>query len=116
MLTLLSVWGVVLIIFIGVGSGCSFVLSRQVDSGGVNWAGPYECGFMSGVVNFDSFGFSYFSLMVLFVIFDLEISLLLNMPEQGWLFDSFYYYLGSLFLLVGGFLSEVASGYVRWGY
>nr|AFH27203.1 NADH dehydrogenase subunit 3 [Wenyonia virilis] len=97
-------------------AGCCFMFSRRSAQGLEGWAGAYECGFLTGAVSFDSFGFSYFSLMVLFVIFDLEVSLLLNLPEQGVLFDSFYYYLLFLGVLVGGFLGELCWGYVHWGY
>lgn len=79
----------------------------------VNWARPYECGFCSNSLSFNCFSFTYFSLLVFFVIFDLEISLLLNMPEQGLLFDKFYYYYAFLLILRVGFLFEVFMGYVR---
>lgn len=52
----------------------------------------------------------------MFVIFDLEISLLLNMPSQGLLFFNFgYYYLFLVFLLIG-YVFELFSGYVCWLY
>lgn len=82
----------------------------------ISWASPYECGFSSSSLSFKCFRFTYFSLLVFFVIFDLEISLLLNMSEQGDLFGKFYYYYIFLFVLVVGFLLEVLMGYVRWGY
>lgn len=83
---------------------------------GRSWARPYECGFSSNSLRFNCFSFTYFSLLVFFVIFDLEISLLLNMPEQGLLFNKFYYYYTFLLILFFGFLLEVLLGYVRWGY
>nr|NP_114380.1 NADH dehydrogenase subunit 3 [Hymenolepis diminuta]AAK51340.1 NADH dehydrogenase subunit 3 [Hymenolepis diminuta]BAV82498.1 NADH dehydrogenase subunit 3 [Hymenolepis diminuta] len=82
----------------------------------VSWASPYECGFSPSSLSFNCFSFTYFSLLVFFVIFDLEISLLLNMPEQGILFNNFYYYYVFLLILGVGFLLEVLMGYVRWGY
>nr|YP_009178853.1 NADH dehydrogenase subunit 3 [Pseudanoplocephala crawfordi]ALJ78648.1 NADH dehydrogenase subunit 3 [Pseudanoplocephala crawfordi] len=87
-------------------------------SGGlvVAWVSPYECGFSPSSLSLNCFSFTYFSLLVFFVIFDLEISLLLNMPEQGILFENFYYYYTFLLILVIGFLLEVVMGYVRWGY
>nr|UFQ88763.1 NADH dehydrogenase subunit 3 [Rhinebothroides sp. MZUSP 8013]UFQ88775.1 NADH dehydrogenase subunit 3 [Rhinebothroides sp. MZUSP 8014]UFQ88799.1 NADH dehydrogenase subunit 3 [Rhinebothroides sp. MZUSP 8016] len=80
------------------------------------WASPYECGFASSSLSFNCFSFTYFSLLVFFVIFDLEISLLLNLPEQGLLFNNFYFYFFFLFILVLGFIGEILFGYVRWGY
>lgn len=73
----------------------------------------YECGFSSSSLRFNKFRFTYFSLLVFFVVFDLEISLLLNMPEQGLLFNKFFYYYVFIGVLVVGFLVEVVLGYVR---
>nr|UFQ88655.1 NADH dehydrogenase subunit 3 [Divaricobothrium sp. LRP 10377] len=81
-----------------------------------NWASPYECGFASNSLSFNCFSFTYFSLLVFFVVFDLEISLLLNLPEQGNLFNNFFYYFCFLLILSVGFLGEILMGYVRWGY
>nr|UFQ88307.1 NADH dehydrogenase subunit 3 [Spongiobothrium variabile]UFQ89183.1 NADH dehydrogenase subunit 3 [Spongiobothrium sp. MZUSP 7999] len=80
------------------------------------WSSPYECGFASSSLSFNCFSFTYFSLLVFFVVFDLEISLLLNLPEQGLLFNNFIYYFSFLLILSVGFLGEIALGYVRWGY
>nr|UFQ89087.1 NADH dehydrogenase subunit 3 [Caulobothrium sp. MZUSP 7990] len=80
------------------------------------WSSPYECGFCSNSLSFNCFSFTYFSLLVFFVVFDLEISLLLNLPEQGVLFNNFIYYFSFLLILVFGFISEILMGYVRWGY
>nr|QXU59592.1 NADH dehydrogenase subunit 3 [Schistocephalus pungitii] len=80
------------------------------------WGSPYECGFSSSSLSFNCFSFTYFSLLVFFVVFDLEISLLLNMPEQGLLFSNFVYYFIFLLILSVGFVSEVLGGYVQWSY
>nr|ABO21404.1 NADH dehydrogenase subunit 3 [Grillotia pristiophori] len=80
------------------------------------WSSPYECGFCSNSLSFICFSFTYFSLLVFFVVFDLEISLLLNLPEQGVLFTNFFYYFTFLIILAFGFLIELLTGYVRWGY
>nr|YP_007891013.1 NADH dehydrogenase subunit 3 [Versteria mustelae]BAN15697.1 NADH dehydrogenase subunit 3 [Versteria mustelae] len=80
------------------------------------WASSYECGFFSGMFSLNCFSFTYFSLLVMFVIFDLEISLLLNMSFQGLLFFNFIYYYTFILLLFVGFIIELFSGYVRWSY
>lgn len=62
------------------------------------------------------FSFSYLLLLVFFVIFDLEVSLLLKIPFQGVLYKKFgYYFLFLLFLSVGYFY-EVERGYIGWSY
>nr|UFQ89051.1 NADH dehydrogenase subunit 3 [Serendip sp. MZUSP 7987] len=81
-----------------------------------SWSSPYECGFCSNSLSFNCFSFTYFSLLVFFVVFDLEISLLLNLPEQGLLYNNFVYYFSFLLILVFGFITEIVMGYVRWGY
>ena len=65
---------------------------KKVVLSNLSWSGPYECGFCSNSLRFKFFGLSYFSLLVFFVVFDLEISLLLKMPEQKLLFKNFYFY------------------------
>lgn len=94
---------------------CSRVFKRVWKANKV-WGGPYECGFSASSLRFNYFRFMYFSLLVFFVVFDLEISLLLNMPEQGKLFNKFVYYNMFLFILAFRFIVEVLVGYVRWGY
>nr|AEY84616.1 NADH dehydrogenase subunit 3 [Pachybothrium hutsoni] len=104
--------------------GCLFLIISFFTSGIFNksdqvvssWSSPYECGFCSNSLSFDCFSFTYFSLLVFFVVFDLEISLLLNLPEQGLLFSNFIYYFLFLLILVFGFILEIFIGYVRWGY
>lgn len=91
-------------------------LFKKFKLNSVAWVSPYECGFSSSSLSFNCFSFTYFSLLVFFVVFDLEISLLLNMPEKGLLFSNFVYYFLFLIILSLGFVSEVLWGYVRWGY
>nr|YP_008994161.1 NADH dehydrogenase subunit 3 [Metagonimus yokogawai]AGN12763.1 NADH dehydrogenase subunit 3 [Metagonimus yokogawai] len=85
-------------------------------SGLRSWVGSFECGFLSQRIAESYFSQTYFILLVFFVVFDLEVSLLLNMPLQGLLFKNFPYYLLFLFLLSLGFGAEINKGYVDWGY
>nr|AAC39076.1 NADH dehydrogenase subunit 3 [Brachycladium atlanticum] len=83
-------------------------------SGLRSWVGSFECGFLSQRLVEDYFSYTYFILLVFFVVFDLEVSLLLNMPLQGVLFKNLGYYLFFLLLLSLGFSFEVSNGYVEW--
>nr|YP_009236164.1 NADH dehydrogenase subunit 3 [Fascioloides magna]AMF83648.1 NADH dehydrogenase subunit 3 [Fascioloides magna] len=96
----------------------SFVwnLDLGIFSGERSWVSSFECGFLSQRVVENYFSYTYFVLLVFFVVFDLEVSLLLNMPLQGVLYKNFLCYLGFLVLLSFGFLVEVRRGYVRWTY
>nr|UFQ89063.1 NADH dehydrogenase subunit 3 [Rhodobothrium cf. paucitesticulare DJM-2021]UFQ89111.1 NADH dehydrogenase subunit 3 [Rhodobothrium cf. paucitesticulare DJM-2021] len=115
MLVLLYGFLVFSILFFIIGFFTSGIFNKSVNAV-ISWSSPYECGFPSNSLSFNCFSFTYFSLLVFFVVFDLEISLLLNLPEQGILFNNFFYYFCFLFILTIGFLFEIALGYVRWGY
>nr|AHW40484.1 NADH dehydrogenase subunit 3 [Fasciola sp. GHL-2014]WKD80467.1 NADH dehydrogenase subunit 3 [Fasciola gigantica] len=91
-------------------------LDLGVFSGERSWVSSFECGFLSQRVTENYFSYTYFILLVFFVVFDLEVSLLLNMPLQGVLYKNFFGYLMFLFLLGVGFFVEVRRGYVRWTY
>nr|YP_009867152.1 NADH dehydrogenase subunit 3 [Diplostomum ardeae]QKG04351.1 NADH dehydrogenase subunit 3 [Diplostomum ardeae] len=80
------------------------------------WVSPFECGFLGNVLVENVFSYTYFVLLVFFVIFDLEISLLVNIPYQGELFKNFLYYYSFVFVLVFGYTLEVTKGYVSWNY
>nr|UEC44192.1 NADH dehydrogenase subunit 3 [Taenia tianguangfui] len=94
---------------------CSSMLNNMKNVG-FSWGDSYECGFFSSVLNLNCFSFTYFYLLIIFVIFDLEISLLLNMPANGLLFCNFFYYYMFLVLLFGGYIVELVNGYARWVY
>nr|YP_007375119.1 NADH dehydrogenase subunit 3 [Taenia martis]BAM76216.1 NADH dehydrogenase subunit 3 [Taenia martis] len=115
MLGLFYVMLVFLILFVVIYFFTSMVLNSLSDIG-LSWGSSYECGFFSSVLNLNCFSYTYFFLLVLFVIFDLEISLLLNMPTQGLLFCNFFYYYFFLLILLFGYLVELLFGYVCWSY
>lgn len=79
-----------------------------------SWVSSFECGFVSSPVVENYFSSTYFILLVFFVVFDLEVSLLLNLPLQGVLYKNFFCYSFFLFLLFVGFGFEVFKGYVDW--
>nr|AYH51420.1 NADH dehydrogenase subunit 3 [Tylodelphys immer] len=80
------------------------------------WVSPFECGFLGNILVENVFSYTYFVLLVFFVIFDLEISLLINIPCQGELFKNFFYYYLFITILVLGYTMEVGKGYVSWNY
>nr|YP_009516739.1 NADH dehydrogenase subunit 3 [Paragonimus heterotremus]AYE67511.1 NADH dehydrogenase subunit 3 [Paragonimus heterotremus] len=94
--------------FWNVGEGSS--------SGLRSWVSSFECGFVSQRGVEDYFSHTYFVLLVFFVIFDLEVSLLLNMPLQGVLYKNLGFYVLFLLLLALGFGVEIYKGYAEWEY
>lgn len=91
-------------------------MDLNVFSGERSWVSSFECGFLSQRLVENPFSYTYFILLVFFVVFDLEVSLLLNMPFQGILYKKMLCYL-FFFILVGlGFLIEIRRGYVSWVY
>nr|YP_009826146.1 NADH dehydrogenase subunit 3 [Lyperosomum longicauda]QIX04656.1 NADH dehydrogenase subunit 3 [Lyperosomum longicauda] len=76
------------------------------------WVSSFECGFAPGRIVENYFSGTYFSLLVFFVVFDLEISLLLNFPLQGVAYDNLVFYLLFLVSVSIAFGVEIVSGYV----
>lgn len=78
-----------------------------------SWVSMFECGFLSQRLVEKYFSYTYFLLLVFFVVFDLEISLLLKVPYQGLLYKNFFFYFLFVFLLGLGFSVEISKGYVK---
>nr|AFD18244.1 NADH dehydrogenase subunit 3 [Pseudorhabdosynochus yangjiangensis] len=78
------------------------------------WINSFECGFLGENSIIDSFSINFFILLVFFVIFDLEISLLLNIPYQLINFKSLIYYSVFVIILVVGYLVETYKGFITW--
>nr|YP_009261935.1 NADH dehydrogenase subunit 3 [Echinochasmus japonicus]AKL39063.1 NADH dehydrogenase subunit 3 [Echinochasmus japonicus] len=118
MLCVFSVFMIFLLVFLLVALVHLFVWNLDINMfGGVrSWVSSFECGFLSQRVVENYFSYTYFILLVFFVVFDLEVSLLLNMPLQGLLYKNLLFYVGFLFVLVVGFGIEISKGYVRWSY
>nr|QYA17644.1 NADH dehydrogenase subunit 3 [Echinostomatidae sp. MSB para 30070] len=87
-----------------------------IFSGERSWVSSFECGFIAQRLVENYFSYTYFILLVFFVVFDLEVSLLLNLPLQGILYKNLSYYLFFLLLLALGFGVEISRGYIRWSY
>nr|YP_009759657.1 NADH dehydrogenase subunit 3 [Schistosoma indicum]QIQ48869.1 NADH dehydrogenase subunit 3 [Schistosoma indicum] len=90
----------------------SFQGSRYLSTN--NWYSSFECGFLNYGLNENFFSFSYLNLLILFVVFDLEISLLLNIVYDGvWLYTfwcNFFFF----FFVFLGYMIELNLGYVKW--
>lgn len=85
-------------------------------SGLRSWLSRFECGFSPGHRVGCYFSYTYFILLVFFVVFDLEVSLLLNMPFVFCFSKSCLYYLAFLIVLGVGYGLELYKGYIRWSY
>nr|AFI44236.1 NADH dehydrogenase subunit 3 [Schistosoma japonicum] len=79
-----------------------------------NWVDSFECGFMTHGFSENFFSFSYLNLLVFFVIFDLEISLLLNVPFGGVWYNSFFCYMVFMVMILIMYIIEVYYGFVTW--
>nr|YP_009681608.1 NADH dehydrogenase subunit 3 [Tracheophilus cymbius]QDP13015.1 NADH dehydrogenase subunit 3 [Tracheophilus cymbius] len=106
-----------LVVFLLVGGVHTFVwnLDLGVFYGVRSWVSSFECGFLSQRTVENYFSFTYFVLLVFFVVFDLE-ALLLNLPLQGVFYKNLLFYFFFLVLLSIGFWVEIERGYVRWSY
>nr|ADZ23673.1 NADH dehydrogenase subunit 3 [Schistosoma incognitum]BAN57361.1 NADH dehydrogenase subunit 3 [Schistosoma incognitum] len=83
-------------------------------SGLGDWFSSFECGFLGQGFSENFFSFSYINLLVLFVVFDLEVSLLLNVIYDGVWFYTFWCYFFFLLLVSLGYVAEVILGYTGW--
>nr|QRV61258.1 NADH dehydrogenase subunit 3 [Tanaisia sp. SS-2020] len=116
---MLSLLGCLVLFFVLLGLVWGFHLflwSRGRSlSGDRVWASSFECGFVSSRLAENYFSFTYFLLLVFFVVFDLEVSLLLNLPYCVGIKNVSSYVLFLVFLCFG-YTAEVAKGYVVWSY
>nr|YP_010121354.1 NADH dehydrogenase subunit 3 [Scutogyrus longicornis]QRC77983.1 NADH dehydrogenase subunit 3 [Scutogyrus longicornis] len=78
------------------------------------WSSSFECGFIGHSIKINNFGVGFFLILVFFVLFDLEISLLLNSAFQFEFYNNGVYYLVFVLILSLGFFLEVVFGYVGW--
>lgn len=79
-----------------------------------NWVSSFECGFMSHGFSEKFFSFSYLNLLVFFVVFDLEVSLLLKISFDGLWFNRFFCYMTFILLVFLSYVMEVNYGYIKW--
>ncbi|NP_066215.2 NADH dehydrogenase subunit 3 (mitochondrion) [Schistosoma mansoni] len=92
--------------------GFSFSLDHYISL--KEWYSSFECGFLSHGYNENFFSFSYLNLLVLFVVFDLEVSLLLNVVFDGIWFYTYWCYFFFFFFVFFCYLIEVGFGYIKW--
>ncbi|VDP96169.1 unnamed protein product [Trichobilharzia regenti] len=95
------------------GWGSKFSLYSGCDR---VWVSSFECGFVGQGFGENLFSYTFLNLLVIFVVFDLEISLLLNLPFQNCWYDNYYCYLFFLLLVLGGYTFELEKGYVEWSF
>nr|AFD18200.1 NADH dehydrogenase subunit 3 [Cichlidogyrus sclerosus]WRY69024.1 NADH dehydrogenase subunit 3 [Cichlidogyrus sclerosus] len=93
----------------------SFFSGINLSGYSVNvWSSSFECGFIGHSIKINNFGVGFFLLLVFFVLFDLEISLLLNAAYQFEFYENLVFYGLFVGALAFGFFVEVCFGYVGW--
>ena len=78
------------------------------------WYSRFECGFLRHGYKENFFRFSYLNLLVLFVVFDLEVSLLLKVVFDGIWFYTYWCYFFFFFFVFFCYLIEAGFGYIKW--
>nr|YP_009544441.1 NADH dehydrogenase subunit 3 [Tremex columba]AYV97236.1 NADH dehydrogenase subunit 3 [Tremex columba] len=78
---------------------------------------PFECGFNPSTLSYNSFSLSFFLICLLFLLFDLEIILILPsiysmflMKFKWWKFSIFFLF----FLLTIGLIFEFYNNALKW--
>nr|AKS04300.1 NADH dehydrogenase subunit 3 [Parasagitta elegans] len=85
------------------GAVMSFKLKREHEKGS-----PFECGFDPSGVSRVPFCMKFFLISIIFLVFDVEISLVFPMIH------SLYQVLSFLLVLLGGLLYEWTYGGLQW--
>lgn len=75
---------------------------------------PYECGFDSNSFTRLTFSYRFFLISILFIIFDVEISLILPVPFLLGREIGIFIFFIFLFILVVGLLYEYYYGSLDW--
>jgi len=73
----------------------------------------YECGFDLNSKTRVSFSYRFFLISILFLVFDVEIALMLPVPYFSFSMGAFFF-LVFLVILVAGLLFEYFSGILNW--
>nr|QDP17884.1 NADH dehydrogenase subunit 3 [Parachtes teruelis] len=90
-----------------------FMLS-VVQGSDLNFMSAYECGFDPKSSTRMSFSYRFFLIAILFLIFDVEISLLMPLPYLlQMIYELFALYL-FVFVLLAGLLFEMWYGSLEW--
>nr|QNV12123.1 NADH dehydrogenase subunit 3 [Amaurobius fenestralis] len=74
----------------------------------------YECGFDPMSVTRMSFSYRFFLISILFIIFDVEISLMLSLPYLVESSISMFIFIMFLLILIIGLLYEYYCGSLNW--
>nr|YP_007474874.1 NADH dehydrogenase subunit 3 [Phyxioschema suthepium]AFC77862.1 NADH dehydrogenase subunit 3 [Phyxioschema suthepium] len=74
----------------------------------------YECGFDSGVMSRMSFSYRFFLISILFLIFDVEIVLMLPFPYQQFGLGGLIGVMIMMMILLGGLVYEYYWGTLVW--
>nr|YP_009442306.1 NADH dehydrogenase subunit 3 [Paratetraonchoides inermis]ATN95416.1 NADH dehydrogenase subunit 3 [Paratetraonchoides inermis] len=80
------------------------------------WSSSFECGFLSQSFSLSNYSNTFLILLVFFVIFDIEISLLLNITFNYPLYNNLIFYWIFLFYISIGFLIEILNNFINWDY
>uniref|UniRef100_A0AAU7ANE6 NADH-ubiquinone oxidoreductase chain 3 n=1 Tax=Gyrodactylus pseudorasborae TaxID=3032919 RepID=A0AAU7ANE6_9PLAT len=78
------------------------------------WVSSFECGFLNFSSAYSSFTYGFIFFLVIFVLFDLEVSLLVNFCFNISYADNFIFYYLFIIGLCLGFTFELLSGSLKW--
>nr|AKP19673.1 NADH dehydrogenase subunit 3 [Gyrodactylus sp. FY-2015] len=78
------------------------------------WISSFECGFLNFSSAYSSFTYGFIFFLVVFVLFDLEVSMLINFCFSINFIDNFLFYYLFIVVLCIGFTFELLSGSLKW--
>nr|YP_009058792.1 NADH dehydrogenase subunit 3 [Selenops bursarius]AIM52658.1 NADH dehydrogenase subunit 3 [Selenops bursarius] len=90
---------------------CMFFYKSMLD---MESASMYECGFDPNSFTRMAFSYRFFLISILFIIFDVEISLMLPVPFLMESEVGLWVFLGFVMILIVGLLYEYICGSLDW--
>nr|QDP17897.1 NADH dehydrogenase subunit 3 [Parachtes limbarae] len=105
---------IVLVSLIGVFMMLLLYLLSVSQYYNVNYVSSYECGFDPSVRTRLSFSYRFFLIAILFLIFDVEITLLMPIPFLEHTLQSLFMMYFFILLLLSGLLYEMWAGSLDW--
>nr|YP_010585906.1 NADH dehydrogenase subunit 3 [Glossosoma caudatum]UZZ43629.1 NADH dehydrogenase subunit 3 [Glossosoma caudatum] len=115
MMTLLS-FSMILMVISNIVMALSIILSKKIKLDREK-ASPFECGFDPKSSSRLPFSLHFFLIMIIFLIFDVEIALIMPMIITYQMCNILIWYLTSLFfllILIIGLFHEWNQGMLQW--
>nr|YP_007026939.1 NADH dehydrogenase subunit 3 [Nuttalliella namaqua]AFV32084.1 NADH dehydrogenase subunit 3 [Nuttalliella namaqua] len=111
MILILLIFMIVIIFFI------ILTLFKKLIGSNKEKNSPFECGFDPFSMTRIPFSIHFFTICIMFLIFDIEIIVIIPLPELLHMMKTFYFFITAImviFLILIGLLYEWKKGLIEW--